>query len=311
MTDVPAAAREDLADAAPAAADAGAPTRPADGGTHPQDALAAARRRARRERAHGLPGPRHGLHLQPGRLRDGLPVLRHRPGRADRNLSAGRDHRPGGAAAAAGDGELPANRGGCPTSSSWAWASRWPTTPRGRETLDASVDPGAARARPLRSARSPCRRSGWSRRSQLAAEEDCTSPSRSACTPRTTSCATPWCRSTPAGRSVRSLEAADATRAPTGRRYSIEYALIRDVNDQPWRADLLGRLLAAAARRVHVNLIPLNPTPGQPVGRLPAPGAARVRPPSAGRRRGLHRPRHPRPGHRRRLRPARRHRRPV
>ncbi|MGH3800223.1 MAG: 23S rRNA (adenine(2503)-C(2))-methyltransferase RlmN, partial [Pseudonocardiaceae bacterium] len=29
----------------------------------------------------------------------------------------------------------------------------------------------------------------------------------------------------------------------TGRRVSIEYALIRDVNDQPWRADLLGRLL--------------------------------------------------------------------
>jgi 23S rRNA (adenine2503-C2)-methyltransferase len=46
----------------------------------------------------------------------------------------------------------------------------------------------------------------------------------------------------------------------TGRRVSIEYALIRDVNDQPWRADALGRLLAG--RPVHVNLIPLNPTPG-------------------------------------------------
>jgi len=46
----------------------------------------------------------------------------------------------------------------------------------------------------------------------------------------------------------------------TGRRVSIEYALIRDVNDQAWRADLLGRLLAG--RLVHVNLIPLNPTPG-------------------------------------------------
>src|SRR5262249_15843647 len=41
---------------------------------------------------------------------------------------------------------------------------------------------------------------------------------------------------------------------------SIEYALIRDVNDQPWRADLLGRLLAG--KLAHVNLIPLNPTPG-------------------------------------------------
>jgi 23S rRNA (adenine2503-C2)-methyltransferase len=46
----------------------------------------------------------------------------------------------------------------------------------------------------------------------------------------------------------------------TGRRYSIEYALIRDINDQAWRADLLGRLLKN--RNAHVNLIPLNPTPG-------------------------------------------------
>src|ERR1700722_732263 len=45
-----------------------------------------------------------------------------------------------------------------------------------------------------------------------------------------------------------------------GRRISIEYALIRDINDQPWRADLLGRLLAG--HLAHVNLIPLNPTPG-------------------------------------------------
>ncbi len=48
--------------------------------------------------------------------------------------------------------------------------------------------------------------------------------------------------------------------ARTGRRVSIEYAMIRDVNDQPWRADLLGRLLAG--KLAHVNLIPLNPTPG-------------------------------------------------
>lgn len=51
-------------------------------------------------------------------------------------------------------------------------------------------------------------------------------------------------------------EYADATH----RRVSIEYALIRDVNDQSWRADLLADLLDR--RLVHVNLIPLNPTPG-------------------------------------------------
>ncbi len=46
----------------------------------------------------------------------------------------------------------------------------------------------------------------------------------------------------------------------TGRRVSIEYALIKDINDQAWRADLLGKLLRK--KLVHVNLIPLNPTPG-------------------------------------------------
>jgi 23S rRNA (adenine2503-C2)-methyltransferase len=46
----------------------------------------------------------------------------------------------------------------------------------------------------------------------------------------------------------------------TGRRVSIEYALIKDVNDQRWRAEVLGEMLAG--HLAHVNLIPLNPTPG-------------------------------------------------
>ncbi len=46
----------------------------------------------------------------------------------------------------------------------------------------------------------------------------------------------------------------------TGRRVSIEYALIKDINDQAWRADLLAKRLRG--KLVHVNLIPLNPTPG-------------------------------------------------
>ncbi len=61
-------------------------------------------------------------------------------------------------------------------------------------------------------------------------------------------------------------EALDAARYyadMTGRRVSIEYALIRDINDQPWRADLLGkRLHGVLGPLVHVNVIPLNPTPG-------------------------------------------------
>ncbi len=61
-------------------------------------------------------------------------------------------------------------------------------------------------------------------------------------------------------------EALDSARRyfeATGRRVSIEYALIRDINDQAWRADLLGEKLNARGRGwVHVNPIPLNPTPG-------------------------------------------------
>ena len=64
-------------------------------------------------------------------------------------------------------------------------------------------------------------------------------------------------------RVAEALDAAYGYFRRTGRRVSIEYALIRDVNDQAWRADLLGRLLTERGRGwVHVNPIPLNPTPG-------------------------------------------------
>ncbi|MHA3836468.1 23S rRNA (adenine(2503)-C(2))-methyltransferase RlmN [Terrabacter sp. AAH1] len=59
------------------------------------------------------------------------------------------------------------------------------------------------------------------------------------------------------------LDAAHRYYEATGRRVSIEYALIRDINDQGWRADLLGEKLASRGKGwVHVNPIPLNPTPG-------------------------------------------------
>lgn len=50
----------------------------------------------------------------------------------------------------------------------------------------------------------------------------------------------------------------------TKRRVSIEYALIKDINDQAFRADLLATKLKKRGDWgwVHVNLIPLNPTPG-------------------------------------------------
>lgn len=58
----------------------------------------------------------------------------------------------------------------------------------------------------------------------------------------------------------------------TGRRVSIEYALIRDVNDQLWRAELLAkRLREHLDHLVHVNVIPLIPTPGSQWDASPKP----------------------------------------
>jgi 23S rRNA (adenine2503-C2)-methyltransferase len=63
-------------------------------------------------------------------------------------------------------------------------------------------------------------------------------------------------------------EAIAAWRARTRRRPSIEWAMIDGVNDSAEQASLL----AAMARRLraHVNLIPLNPTPGWPATPTPA-----------------------------------------
>ena len=104
------------------------------------------------------------------------------------------------------------------------------------------------------------------------------------------------------------LDAAYEYFQATGRRVSIEYALIRDINDQAHRAQLLAERLIAkgGAHWVHVNPIPLNPVKGskwtasdpfvekQFVETLRDNGDLG------------HDPRHPRLGHRRCLRPARR-----
>ena len=57
------------------------------------------------------------------------------------------------------------------------------------------------------------------------------------------------------------VEAAWEYARVTKRRVSIEYAMMRDINDQAWRADLLGDVLNGYGDWgwVHVNLIPLNP----------------------------------------------------
>jgi len=59
------------------------------------------------------------------------------------------------------------------------------------------------------------------------------------------------------------LDAAKAYYDKTGRRVSIEYALIKDMNDHSWRAQMLADKLNKRCKGwVHVNPIPLNPTPG-------------------------------------------------
>ena len=60
--------------------------------------------------------------------------------------------------------------------------------------------------------------------------------------------------------------------AAKGRRLSLEWALIDGVNDRPVDAVELSAI--AAELRAHVNLIPLNPTPGYPV-RGPSPAGVR------------------------------------
>ncbi len=59
------------------------------------------------------------------------------------------------------------------------------------------------------------------------------------------------------------LDAARLYFVKTGRRVSIEYALIKDMNDHQWRAELLAAELNRRGKGwAHVNPIPLNPTPG-------------------------------------------------
>ncbi|HEV7535470.1 MAG TPA: 23S rRNA (adenine(2503)-C(2))-methyltransferase RlmN, partial [Acidimicrobiia bacterium] len=58
------------------------------------------------------------------------------------------------------------------------------------------------------------------------------------------------------------LDAAREYLAASGRRLSFEYAMIGGVNDAPAQADALARRLRGFTPAAHVNLIPLNPTPG-------------------------------------------------
>ncbi|MBP7830934.1 MAG: 23S rRNA (adenine(2503)-C(2))-methyltransferase RlmN [Kiritimatiellae bacterium] len=69
---------------------------------------------------------------------------------------------------------------------------------------------------------------------------------------------------------ARVIEAVREYTEKTRRRVSFEYVLLQGVNDQPARAQELARLLKGTAARpgvklCHVNLIPWNPVPGEPL----------------------------------------------
>ena len=135
--------------------------------------------------------------------------------------------------------------------------------PRGPRRRAPAHRPDARRPGPLRSATSPSRPSAWCRRwTGSTAEGLAVTLALSLHAPDDE------LRDTlvPVNTRWKVAEVLDAARRyfdATGRRVSIEYALIRDINDQAWRADLLGTELNRRGRGwVHVNPIPLNPTPG-------------------------------------------------
>ena len=95
MTDLPAAVRDQVADALfPRLLDAVARDRVRRRGDA-KDAVAGGRRHDVRVGADALPAAQHGVHLVAGGLRHGVPVLRDGPGRADPQPVDGGDPRAG------------------------------------------------------------------------------------------------------------------------------------------------------------------------------------------------------------------------
>ena len=114
-----------LADALAARARTRSPSRPRDDGMTTQVAVACARDGAQIETVlMRYPDARHRVRVVAGRLRDGLHVLRDRPGRVRAPPRRRRDRRAGAARRAT------RRRSASATSSSWAWASRSPTSTR-------------------------------------------------------------------------------------------------------------------------------------------------------------------------------------
>ena len=306
MTDIPAAARERLAAALmpPLLTEVRALT--CDDGTTRKTLWRAHDGTLRGERADALPGPRHRC-ASPARPAAGWRARSAPPVRAACSATcppAEIVDQVRSAAAAMRDGALP---GGPGRLSNVVFMGMGEPLANYKRVVDGGAAhhrPGAGRPRHLAALRHGLHGRAGARPSASSPTRACRSASRCRCTPPTTSCATRSCRSTTAGRSPRCSTAARHYADTTGRRVSIEYALIRDVNDQPWRADLLGKLLRkhlgpAGARQPD----PAEPDAGQRVGRQPEARASDefVRP---GQRRGRRRALSATPAARRSPRPA-------
>ena len=240
-----------------------------------------------------------GVRQQPGRLRDGLRVLRHRPGRLRPPPHRRRDRRAGRARRRARRGRW---TGGSATSCSWAWASRSPTRPPCGRRSSACTTTSACRP-----ATSPISTVGLVpgiRRLDRAT---------AAGQPRRVAARRQRRAARRAGADQQALpdRRADRRRAPTTSRprvagCSFEWAMIDGVNDRASDAAELAEL----CRRLP-PAGPRQPDPAEPDARLPdrrLAAAARARVPRPARdarrqRDGAAQPRH---RHRRRLRPARR-----
>src|SRR3954468_18698796 len=232
-----------------------------------EGAAPAWRRARRRGRVDGLSGPRHRLRLVASGLRDGLHVLRNGADGPAEQPDGGRDQRAGG---------LGAPRSGGPPRE----AARLPATTPQRLTNVVFMGMGEPLA---------------NQRHVFASLAQLTDPTAFGLGARHITVSTVGIvpgierlaeRTPQVGLAVSFHAASDElrdqlvppnTRYPlqrleraiadwrlrTRRRPSIEWALIDHVNDTTEQAELL----APIARRLgaHVNLIPLNPTPGYPV----------------------------------------------
>ena len=217
------------------------------------------RRKTKRDAGGSTAGrARHPVHLDPGRLRDGLRLLRERRRGAQAPPRRRRDRRRRCSSAARASTRTSASA----TSSTWEWASRSTTTKRRRARCGCSR---TARASPSRRGGSRSRRAASSRRSRGSGRTSrATSASPSRCTRPTTRRARASCPST---RSTRCRVLMDALRAyplPRRRRITIEYTLVAGQNDAVGRGEEARE--APPGLPVKVNLIPMNPIAASPLG---------------------------------------------